>query len=103
MKQLERWWPDIVHDIEHGTISHDVNLPNDISESLVRELQGGDRERARELTREFESGFDRIMKRVWPNLTVLLSIDSAGIWPALQKKYAKGNGQVKKHYISLKK
>eukprot|EP00057_Strongylocentrotus_purpuratus_P004156 XP_003728141.1 PREDICTED: 4-substituted benzoates-glutamate ligase GH3.12-like [Strongylocentrotus purpuratus] len=91
MKQLEQCWEDIVYDIEHGTITEKVKFDDaDIRSSLEQALGGGHPERAGELRRQFEKGFNGIMKRVWPNLEVLSAVDNAGSWPDLKAKYAEG-------------
>eukprot|EP00057_Strongylocentrotus_purpuratus_P004155 XP_003728140.2 PREDICTED: indole-3-acetic acid-amido synthetase GH3.2 [Strongylocentrotus purpuratus] len=91
MKKLEQCWEDIVDDIEHGTITEKVKFDDaDIRSSLEQALGGGHPERAGELRRQFEKGFNGIMKRVWPNLEVLAAVDNTGIWPDVKAKYAEG-------------
>ncbi|XP_072167301.1 uncharacterized protein [Diadema setosum] len=90
LRQLSRCWPDIVHDIEHGTIKSSLDLPPHIRASLTAALGGGDPGRAAELRREFEKGFSGLMKRVWPRLRVINSIDHTGIWPQIEGTWAKG-------------
>ncbi|XP_054771984.2 uncharacterized protein LOC129279949 [Lytechinus pictus] len=91
MQQLEQWWEDIVQDIEHGTINEKVQI-NDtaIRTSLEVALGRGHPVRAGELRYQFKKGFNSIMKRVWPNLEVLVAVDNAGVWPKLKKTYANG-------------
>ncbi|XP_041483725.1 indole-3-acetic acid-amido synthetase GH3.3-like [Lytechinus variegatus] len=90
MKQLEQSWEEIVCDIESGTINENVKFTDDgIKSSLERALGNGHPERAGELRRQFMKGFDKsIIRRVWPNLEVIFSIDSTGIWPQFKTKYA---------------
>ncbi|XP_041478829.1 indole-3-acetic acid-amido synthetase GH3.3-like [Lytechinus variegatus] len=92
MRQLERWWEDIVYDIEHGTINEKVNFDDPaIRSSLERALGNGQPERAGELRCQFMNGFDgSIMRRLWPKLEVLQAIDNSDVWPDLREKYAKG-------------
>ncbi|XP_071476574.1 uncharacterized protein [Diadema antillarum] len=90
LRQLSRCWPDIVHDIEHGTIPSSLELPSHIRASLTAALGGGDPVRAAELRREFEKGFSGLMKRVWPRLRVIHSVDHTGIWPQIERSWAKG-------------
>ncbi|XP_072167339.1 uncharacterized protein [Diadema setosum] len=90
LRQLSRCWPDIVHDIEHGTIPSSLELPSHIRASLTAALGGGDPGRAAELRREFEKGFSGLMKRVWPRLRVIHSVDHTGIWPQIERSWAKG-------------
>nr|XP_054767841.1 uncharacterized protein LOC129275089 isoform X1 [Lytechinus pictus] len=90
MNQLEQSWESLVCDIEHGTINDTIILEDAILDSLIRQLQGGNKERAEELRRLFQQGFDDgIMKRIWPHLEVILGIDG-GVWASLKRKYAKG-------------
>ena len=109
MRQLEEYWPDIVRDIEEGTVST-KNVPAEIHDQLVRALGGGDRERSLELRKEFEKGFDGIMKRVWPFLERIQAIDSIGIKEVLLNSYAKGkrnfdisheNSKISKNLLSF--
>ena len=92
MRQLEECWSDIVRDIEEGTVST-KNVPADIHDQLVRALGGGDRERSLELRKDFEKGFDGIMKRVWPFLERVQAIDSTGIKEVLLNYYVKGENK----------
>ena len=89
MRQLEESWPDFVLDIEQGTVST-TTVSDETHRALVRELRGGDPKRAAELRREFEKGFEGIMKRIWPHLERVQAIDSSGLKEALQAFYVKG-------------
>ncbi|XP_071484065.1 uncharacterized protein [Diadema antillarum] len=89
MRQLERCWPDIVRDIENGTVSAKTISP-ETRRTLEKALGGGDPERAAHLRREFKKGFDGIVKRVWPHLLSIQAKDSQGLRGILQKSYAKG-------------
>ncbi|XP_071482188.1 uncharacterized protein [Diadema antillarum] len=90
MKQLSKWWENIVHDIEFGTIHEELDLPDDIRSALTAELRGGDRQRALELRQNFVVGLDNILPRVWPKFRVILSSDNTGIWPKIREKYSRG-------------
>ncbi|XP_030830051.1 indole-3-acetic acid-amido synthetase GH3.17 [Strongylocentrotus purpuratus] len=90
MKLIERRWTDIVDDIAHGTIHEDIQLEDDTRSSLISALGSGDQERACLLRREFEKGMDGILKRVWPDLTIVIGIDNTRSWPNIERKYAKG-------------
>ena len=90
MQQLKRCWKDIVKDLEHGTINASLNLPEDIRTRLTMALGKGDLDRARQLRQEFEKGFTGIMKRIWPRLQVIASIDQTGVWPRVESTFAKG-------------
>jgi hypothetical protein len=63
---LERKWPSICNDIEHGTLSSLNGLTINERNSLIQSLGGGDSDRAEFLRKEFENGFIGIVPRVWP-------------------------------------
>eukprot|EP00057_Strongylocentrotus_purpuratus_P030219 XP_781035.3 PREDICTED: indole-3-acetic acid-amido synthetase GH3.17 [Strongylocentrotus purpuratus] len=89
MRMVEQRYPDIIRDIELGTVTT-TNVPPEIHQVLVREMGGGDPERAAELNREFEKGFEGIMKRVWPYMKHVQAIDSTGLKDELLNSYVKG-------------
>ncbi|XP_041477896.1 4-substituted benzoates-glutamate ligase GH3.12-like [Lytechinus variegatus] len=89
MRMIEQKWPEFVRDIELGTVTT-TNVPPDIHRTLVKELGGGDHARATELKKEFQKGFEGIMKRVWPHMRYVHALDSIGLKDALVKSYAKG-------------
>eukprot|EP00057_Strongylocentrotus_purpuratus_P009853 XP_011664327.1 PREDICTED: probable indole-3-acetic acid-amido synthetase GH3.5 [Strongylocentrotus purpuratus] len=89
MQLIEKHWPDFVRDIEIGTVSTN-NVPPEIHQVLVREMGEGDPERAADLKREFEKGFEGILRRVWPCLKFVQAIDTVGIKQKLLKSYLKG-------------
>eukprot|EP00057_Strongylocentrotus_purpuratus_P002944 XP_003725566.1 PREDICTED: probable indole-3-acetic acid-amido synthetase GH3.9 [Strongylocentrotus purpuratus] len=89
MRMVEQRWPDFVRDIELGTVTT-TNVPPEVHQVLVREMGGGDPKRAAELKREFENGFEGIIKRVWPHMTHVHSPDSLGLKDTLLKSYVKG-------------
>lgn len=90
MRMVEQRWPDFVRDIEFGTVTT-TNVPPEVHQVLVREMGGGDPKRAAELKREFENGFEGIIKRVWPHMTHVHSPDSLGLKDTLLKSYVKGS------------
>ncbi|XP_071485924.1 GH3 domain-containing protein-like [Diadema antillarum] len=90
MKILEQRWPDVVSDIERGTIHKDIELDDGVRAALEATLGSGDRERARQLRHEFEKGFKGIMRRIWPDVAIVVGIDNTKIWPMLEAKYAPG-------------
>lgn len=89
MRMVEQRWSDIVRDIEIGTVTT-TNVSPEIHQALVRAMDGGDPERAAELKKEFEKGFEGILKRVWPYLTHVQAIDPTGVKEMLLKSYVKG-------------
>ena len=47
-------------------------------------------DRVAELRKEFEKGFEGIVKRIWPHLVSLEAIDKLGYNKVLRETYAKG-------------
>lgn len=65
---LEKTWPELCDDIEHGTINPSVRCPEKSRKALEKRLKP-DPERAAFLRCEFEKGFDTpIGPRIWPAL-----------------------------------
>merc|ERR550534_45329 len=63
LKSLECSWQDLVQDIENGTIKKDLDISQDVRLELEKELKA-DPKRAQELRKEFEQGFDNIVRRI---------------------------------------
>ncbi|XP_056325721.1 GH3 domain-containing protein isoform X1 [Danio aesculapii] len=74
-RALEEHWRDLVMDVEVGMISSALNLKADVRCGLEK-LMKPDPERAAELTAQFEEGFERIALRLWPQLHLVLAVDS---------------------------
>lgn len=62
---LEKTHASLLRDIENGTISSDVDLPEAIRHQLEAKLTASP-ERAAALKAEFEKGFEGIIPRIWP-------------------------------------
>lgn len=91
MHYLEANWKVIVDDIEKGTISDLAKAIPETKEKLLKYFKPNP-ERARELRIEFEKGFDEtIMKRLWPNMSVISGIGTASFVPFtnIARKYTK--------------
>ena len=89
---LQKNWRVIVDDIEHGTISEKIDLKPEVREKLLHHIKPMPK-RAAYLRKQFEQGFDEtLLKRLWPNLTVLCSIGNASFKPAADyvRSFAKG-------------
>jgi len=89
LKSLETSWKDIVEDIETGVLRSSLNIPDDVRQDLQKELQPNPG-RAKELRNEFEVGFDDIVKRVWPNINLVLCTTTGSMdmyHKALKSKY----------------
>ncbi|XP_071494806.1 GH3 domain-containing protein-like [Diadema antillarum] len=90
--ELEENWKQLVTDIEVGEVDPKLDIPEEIREKLNAILTA-DPERATELREEFEKGFDGIAKRIWPNVQVILAVDSGAFQiygKMLREKYTKG-------------
>ena len=75
---IEKNWEELVRDIASGTISENVKMPEDIRKVLTEDLDPMP-ERAAQLRRIFEGGFDRpFMPLVWPDLMYVSAIASGG-------------------------
>ena len=84
MNYIKDNWQLLVKDIREGTISPEIEMPEALRPVLLSRL-APDPERADELQREFEIGFDRtIMRRIWPKLTSI-----SGIWAGNFSSYAR--------------
>lgn len=90
--ELEENWEQLVQDIARGEVNPEMNIPEDVRQNL-NALLSPDLERAEELRQEFERGFDNIAKRIWPNVQVILAVDSGAFQVygnMLREKYTKG-------------
>lgn len=67
------WWEELVEDIELGTLSQRLVLPEDTRKRLEAGLTPDPR-RAAEVRRAFEAGFEGILPRLWPNLKYIDSV-----------------------------
>lgn len=77
MIYLEKNWETIVNDIEKGSVSDIAKASPEVMEMLKEKIQP-DPERAAELRREFEKGFDEtIIPRIWPNMSVICGIGTS--------------------------
>lgn len=77
MLYLEKNWRTIVDDIEKGSVSDIAKATPEVTEMLKAKIKP-DPERAAELRREFEKGFDEtIIPRIWPNMSVICGIGTS--------------------------
>lgn len=90
MKYFEANWEKLVDDVAKGTLSHDLILSPSIRNRITKALSTGDAQRATQVQRECEKGFDGILKRTWPHLHLIYTIDNIGIRGRLKKSVAKG-------------
>ncbi|XP_072051033.1 uncharacterized protein [Amphiura filiformis] len=89
IRQLEKDWPQMVQDITRGRLNPALDLDNDTREALDK-LMEPDQKRADELRREFEKGFQGILRRIWPHAYYIWSIDMTGYRSILEEGYARG-------------
>lgn len=77
-KYIENNWEMLVNDIEAGTITSSIELPEDVRERLLDKLRPMP-ERAAELRQIFEGGFDEpFVPKVWRNMKYVLGIGTGG-------------------------
>lgn len=91
-KYLENNWETIVDDIETGTIS-ELACANEKTKERLRKILKPNPTRAAELRKEFKKGFNStIMKRIWPNLSVMCGIGTSSFVPftKIARKYTRG-------------
>ena len=85
LEYLRNNWQVLVDDIEKGVISEKVNLIPEIRADLAARIRPMP-ERAAYLRRQFEQGFDgTLLRRIWPNLTVISGIGNASFRPAADR------------------
>ncbi len=79
---LKNNWQIIVDDIEKGVISSSIDMNPALRKTLSKLIKPMP-ERAAYLRKQFEQGFDgTLLKRLWPNLTMISSIGNASFKPA---------------------
>jgi len=72
---LEQHWRTIVHDIGAGRLSPELNISAE-HRVIINGLLSPEPERAAELRRQFERGFDGIVPRLFPRMQVVAAIYS---------------------------
>ncbi|MDO4478676.1 MAG: GH3 auxin-responsive promoter family protein [Lachnospiraceae bacterium] len=78
MTYTETHWREICDDIENGVIGENVRVSEGMRRKLTAMLKP-DKERADELRREFEAGFDTpIIPRIWPDFQWIGAIGTGG-------------------------
>ncbi len=79
---LKDHWQIIVDDIEKGTISDSIDINPELRKNLSKLIRPMP-ERAAYLRKQFVQGFDdTLIKRIWPNMTVISGIGNASFKPA---------------------
>lgn len=85
LRYLRNNWELLVDDIEKGTIDESVKMPEEVRESLLRKIEPMP-ERAAELRKIFEEGFDEpVVPKIWPNMLLLIGCGSGGFAHYVEK------------------
>lgn len=74
---LEEHWESLITDIQQGRLNPEFKLPLNIRKQIENGLIP-DAVRAEELRAQVKEGFCGIAKRVWPNLQVVITLESGG-------------------------
>ena len=78
-------WELLVNDIENGTIDESIRMPEEVRESLLGKIEPMP-ERAAELRKIFEEGFDEpIVPKIWPKMQFLIGCGSGGFSNYIEK------------------
>ncbi|MBN3275655.1 GHDC protein, partial [Polyodon spathula] len=72
---LRERWQELVEDIRQGRVNPQLGIAADVREKLDSLLRP-DPWRAAELGTQFEKGFQGIARRLWPDLNLVLTVDS---------------------------
>ncbi|XP_069763350.1 GH3 domain-containing protein isoform X2 [Narcine bancroftii] len=72
---LQHHWEPLVEDIRLGRVNPQLSLADDVRLKLNAQLKP-DPQRASQLAVEFVSGFRGIARRVWPQLNLVLAVDT---------------------------
>ena len=94
MSRLEKHWQQLVNDIRTGSIDKNLKIPAEVREACLKELTP-EPERAEELRREFEKGFEGIMRRAWPHLNYVFGINTSNYTEKIRNGYAKGMNDIR--------
>lgn len=85
LRYVKRNWEILVRDIEKGTIDESIVMPDDVRESLSEKIEPMP-ERAEELRKIFEKGFDEpVVPKIWPKMSLLIGCGSGGFANYIKK------------------
>ena len=87
LRSVEAHWDDLVNDIEHGTLSFNLDIGPELRRQVLAE-NPADPERAAELRKATAEGFDGFVPRIWPRMTHLMTITTGSFdvyVPALRR------------------
>ena len=75
----------LCRDIYHGRIDPEIRIPEEVRTLLTGRITA-DRQRAKELMREFREGFDSpIIPRIWPKMSWIGGIGTGGFFPYMRR------------------
>ncbi|KAJ8364570.1 hypothetical protein SKAU_G00134010 [Synaphobranchus kaupii] len=72
---LQERWQELVEDVELGRVTPRLGIEDEVRRSLDRLLKP-DPERAAQLKAQFQRGFGGLALRLWPQLNLVLAVDS---------------------------
>ena len=85
LRYIKGNWELLVNDIENGIIDESIKMPVEVRESLSGKIEPMP-ERAEELRKIFEEGFDEpIVTKIWPRMSLLIGCGSGGFMNYLKK------------------
>ena len=85
LRYIKGNWELLVNDIEKGIIDESIKMPVEVRESLSGKIEPMP-ERAEELRKIFEEGFDEpIVPKIWPRMLLLIGCGSGGFRNYLKK------------------
>ena len=85
LRYIKGNWELLVRDIENGTIDESIEMSDEIRESLLQKIEPMP-ERAEELRKIFEEGFDEpIVPKIWPRMRFLIGCGAGGFINFLEK------------------
>lgn len=85
LRYIKGNWEMLVKDIKNGTIDESIRMTKDVRESLLGQIEPMP-ERAEELRKIFEEGFDEpIVPKIWPKMSLLIGCGSGGFANYLKK------------------
>ena len=85
LRYIKGNWELLVNDIEKGTIDESIKMPSEVRESLLGKIEPMP-ERADELRKIFEEGFDEpIVPKIWPKMLLLIGCGSGEFLNYLKK------------------
>jgi len=94
LRYIEDNYELLIHDIETGTISDDIDMPDEVRESLLKKIEPMP-ERAAELREAFKDGTEEPwVKKVWPKFTYIEGAGGDGfeIYDRMIKEHYTGGG-----------